>query len=96
MSYKLRVGGVHRLRDGAYIPNSMDSRDWREYQEWLKAGNIPDPADPPPPPPTNQDLLDWLELTNKAMKAFILLVADQHGFTPAQVRDAIKAKMATL
>ena len=96
MSYKLKTGGVRRLRDGASIPASNDNRDWREYQEWLAQGNTPDPADPPPPPPTNQELLDRLEITNLAMKAFILLVADQHGFTPAQVRTAIKAKMATL
>ncbi len=35
---------VLRLTDGALIPNSPRSRDWAEYQAWLKAGNTPLPA----------------------------------------------------
>ena len=26
----------------------MANRDWSKYQEWLRDGGIPDPADPPP------------------------------------------------
>lgn len=44
MSYKLLLNGVLRLSDGATIPDSIDNRDWKEYQEWLKTeGNIPAP-----------------------------------------------------
>ncbi len=45
--YKLRIGGVIRTADGVHIPDNNFNRDWREYQRWLAAGNIPDPADPP-------------------------------------------------
>lgn len=37
-------GGVKRRADGAYIPPDPDNRDWRNYEEWLAAGNTPDPA----------------------------------------------------
>jgi hypothetical protein len=45
--YKLRVNGVLRLSDGAYIPRSDSNNDWIVYQDWLKAGNIPHADDTP-------------------------------------------------
>lgn len=40
--YKLAInGGVIRLADGAFIPADDDNRDWRAYQDWLAAGNVP-------------------------------------------------------
>lgn len=45
--YKLSVEGVIRLKDGAYIPACLDNVDWQEYQEWLAAGNVPEPAQTP-------------------------------------------------
>lgn len=51
MSYKLlKQGFVRRLVDGATIPPTTDNMDWREYQKWLAAGNVPTPADPDPVP----------------------------------------------
>jgi hypothetical protein len=46
MAYRLwRVGnGVIRLSDMASIPECNDNTDWREYLEWLKKGNTPEPA----------------------------------------------------
>lgn len=49
MTYKLADGGAIRLADRAFIPGVGGNRDWREYQKWLAAGNVPLPADPPPP-----------------------------------------------
>ena len=47
--YKLNIDGdgVHYPDGGnLHIPESMDNRDWREYQEWLAIeGNTPDPAE---------------------------------------------------
>lgn len=50
-----RWGGVVRLIDGATIPDDPGNGDWQAYQEWLAAGNAPDPADPLPVP-TYQEL----------------------------------------
>ena len=36
--------GVRRVADGAFIPNAGANTDWQAYQEWLAAGNKPDPA----------------------------------------------------
>jgi len=41
--YKLSSGGVRRASDGAFIPDDPRNRDWVAYQEWLTAGNLPDP-----------------------------------------------------
>jgi len=42
---------IKRLSDGAFIPNDPGNRDYREYLEYLEAGNTPKPAPAPPPPP---------------------------------------------
>lgn len=50
MAYKLLAGGVQRLADGACIPEDERNADWRAYQDWLAAGNQPEPADVVEPP----------------------------------------------
>lgn len=47
MKYKLSDNRVIR-DDGASIPLDIGNRDYREYLDWLSAGNIPDLADPKP------------------------------------------------
>ena len=42
---------IKRLSDGAFIPPDPGNRDYREYLDWLDAGNTPEPAPAPPPPP---------------------------------------------
>jgi hypothetical protein len=42
---------IKRLSDGAFIPNDPGNRDYREYLDWIDAGNTPEPAPAPPPPP---------------------------------------------
>lgn len=48
MSYKLRADGVIHPQ-GFFVPEEPANRDWQEYQQWLTAGNTPDPADVPTP-----------------------------------------------
>lgn len=42
--YQLTATDVVRRADGASIPNDPLNNDRIAYQEWLAAGNVPDPA----------------------------------------------------
>jgi len=46
-TYTLNESGVTRASDRASIPEDDRNRDWRAYQEWLSAGNTPDPIPVP-------------------------------------------------
>jgi len=41
--YILSQSGVIRGSDNASIPDDDRNRDWREYLEWVDAGNTPTP-----------------------------------------------------
>lgn len=45
--YQLKEGfkGIFRIADEVWIPNDPLNYDWRQYQEWLEAGNEPLPAE---------------------------------------------------
>lgn len=59
MSYQLTSGDtILRLSDNAFIPVAPGNRDYREYLDWLDAGNTPEPA-PAPPPPGPDYLAFW-------------------------------------
>lgn len=48
---------IQRDSDGAFIPFDENNADYRAYQDWLAAGNLPTPISAPPnvtpvtPPP---------------------------------------------
>lgn len=49
--YKLtNTDTIIRIEDGAFIPMDTANRDYREYLEWIDAGNTPAAADPVPTP----------------------------------------------
>jgi len=41
---------IIRLTDNACIPPDPANRDYRDYLEWVEAGNEPEPAPEPPAP----------------------------------------------
>ena len=63
MTYQLTSGdSILRLSDNAFIPQAPGNRDYREYLEWLEAGNTPEPA-PAPPAPGPDYIAFWDALT---------------------------------
>ena len=59
MTYQLTTSDtILRLADNAFIPPSPGNRDYREYLEWVEAGNTPEPA-PEPPAPGPDYLAFW-------------------------------------
>ena len=61
---------IIRLSDGALIPQAPGNRDYREYLDWLEAGNTPEPA-PAPPAPGPDYLAFWDALTTSTIYAAI-------------------------
>lgn len=57
---------IIRLTDGAHIPMAPGNRDYNEYQEWLAAGNTPEPAE------TEQEKATRIQMeTNAEARAYL-------------------------
>ena len=71
MTYQLTTSDtILRLTDNAYIPTDPGNRDYREYLEWVEAGNEPEPA-PAPPAPGPDYLAFWDALMMSTVYASI-------------------------
>ena len=57
---------ILRLADNAFIPAAPGNRDYREYLEWIDAGNTPEPA-PAPPAPGPDYIAFWDALTTSTI-----------------------------
>jgi hypothetical protein len=70
------------------VPEDVNNRDWRAYQEWLAKGNTPEAADPEPTP---LDISD-VENLDRVLKALALCVAQVGGLTVPQMKALFKQK----
>lgn len=78
--YQLTTGNtIFRFADSAYIPPDTANRDYREYLEWVDAGNEPEPAPAPPAPPvlTTEEKLNAAGLTVAELRELFGLPAPE-------------------
>ena len=71
MTYQLTASDlILRTTDGAFIPPDPGNRDYRDYLEYLAAGNTPEPAPPLEPAPilTTEQKLNAAGLTVAELK----------------------------
>jgi hypothetical protein len=76
--------------DNAFIPNDTGNRDWREYLDWLAAGNIPEPMSPDPAPLTADQRIDNVSSVDPFTRGLVRVIAQRFSLTEAQVVQAIK------
>jgi hypothetical protein len=77
MTYQLTSGDtILRLADNAFIPAAPGNRDYREYLEWLEAGNTPEPAPAPPAPGP-----DYLAFWDALMVSTVYAALREQSFT---------------
>lgn len=65
---------ILRITDSTFIPLDPANRDYREYLEWVAAGNEPLPAPEPPEPPaapTPEQKLAASGITVEELKALL-------------------------
>ena len=76
MTYQLTSSdSILRLADNAFIPQAPGNRDYREYLDWLDAGNTPEPAPPPPAPGP-----DYLAFWNALMVSTVYSAIREQSF----------------
>lgn len=75
MTYQLTIAeSILRVADNAWIPPDPANRDYREYLDWVAAGNTPLPAPEPPEPPaapTPEQKLEAAGLTVDELKTLL-------------------------
>jgi hypothetical protein len=75
MTYQLtQASSILRIADNTWIPLDPANRDYRDYLEWLEAGNQPLPAPEPTPiplPPTPTEKLAAAGLTVEELKTLL-------------------------
>ncbi len=90
--YQLAANGsVIRSSDGATIPNSMQNRDYREYERWVSAGNAPDPVDVPTPV-SEEDRVEQALVGSPELNAFIKAIAKRLSISQRQLLDDIRTE----
>jgi hypothetical protein len=53
MYKQTQTGAVLRIHDAVLVPDDPLNSDWQEYQKWLSAGGVPEPANQAPTVPVS-------------------------------------------
>lgn len=72
--YQLTFGDtIRRIADNAFIPPDTRNTDYRDYRDWLAAGNEPEPAPELEPAPvlTTEQKLEAAGLTVAELKELL-------------------------
>jgi hypothetical protein len=98
--------GVYEDDTGAFIPDEPSNIDWQHYQDWLAAGNTPNPAPIPPAPVPSCQLwqlqatltpAQWTAVQSAiaAMNNPVLTAFSQHGTNVIPANSTTLAQLAT-
>jgi hypothetical protein len=101
--YKLTNSNTIRRAEGACIPADPANTDYQQYQEWLAAGNTPEPADPPPNPRPAEILARLAEIDMESIRALRAIQAGRGKLFDTQKltaledeAEALRAELPTL
>lgn len=92
-AYKLTIAGVQRTLDGAFIPFDVGNRQYKEYLDWLAAGNSADPADPERQPDSDLVTAAAKLASDPVFRALVKVLATRFGISVAQLVNEIKAQV---
>jgi hypothetical protein len=82
-------GGYFCDEHRCHIPNDPDNRHCQEAQEWIAAGNTPDPYIAPIEP-SREDQADAQFDSSDTLAALVEVVADLTSTTKDQVREKLR------
>lgn len=95
-SVKLKTGGfIITDTDGTVseIGDDPTNIDFQKVQDWIAAGNLPDPADPAPQPLTVRQQIVARLREDPILKAQVINSFEARGITDKQLMlDALEAK----
>jgi len=96
MSYQVQpTGAIVRLADMASIPPDVGNSDYRDFLEWLAAGNAPVPYEAPPPEIgtkiTRGAFIDRIGFENWARLEYL---AAERGTTKTDKLDSARIRTA--
>jgi hypothetical protein len=93
--YRLTETGYFCPERNSYIPNDPDNRGYQKVQEWIAAGNTPDPYIAPIEP-SREDQADAQFDSSDTLAALVEVVADLTSTPKDQVREKLRQAISAM